>query len=97
MPAASMTAAAAAKTERNGCTAIVESVTTADNAQVIGQLPGSGAHFGARASGLAERAAASVNARSPLIAVSGGGWPLRSVAISSRYGPMRYTVSPAFN
>jgi hypothetical protein len=31
-----------------------------------------------------ERAAASVAARPPSIAVSGGGWPLRSVAINSR-------------
>ena len=31
-----------------------------------------------------ERAAASAAVRSPLIAVSGGGWPLRSVAINSR-------------
>ena len=46
---------------------------------------GSGAHLGSRTSGRrAERAAASANALSPLIAVSGGGWPLRRVAISSR-------------
>src|ERR1700691_3352741 len=35
MPAASITAAAAARTARNGFTAMVECDTTADNAQVI--------------------------------------------------------------
>src|SRR3979411_431883 len=51
------------------------------------QVLGSGAHLGVRTSALCdERAAASVAARSPLIAVSGGGWPLLSVASSSRAG-----------
>jgi len=42
------------------------------------------AHFGGRAWGLCPERAAASAARPPVITVSGGGWPLRSVAISSR-------------
>jgi hypothetical protein len=51
----------------------------------VRQTPVSCAQLGGRRCGrCGERAAASVAARPPPIAVSGGGWPLRSVAISSR-------------
>jgi hypothetical protein len=44
----------------------------------------SGAHSGRRVGGLCSARAAASVAAPPLMAVSGGGWPLRSVAISSR-------------
>ena len=44
----------------------------------------SGAHSGRRVGGLCSARAAASVAAPLLIAVSGGGWPLRSVAISSR-------------
>jgi len=61
-----------------------------DGARQFVNRPGPAPTFGGRTSGLAERAAAIVSARSPLIAVSGVRLATcEALAISSRYGPMR--------